>query len=376
MKKRGKKVAGGLLLLLFAVGTMIGVRLKNSGHYLETKGELEHSRRTGKEQDECTGETDEQDGEVDSLGEQKSLSRLRVEGRHLVDEDGNTVQLRGISTHGLAWYPEYVNEDCFTQLHEEFGVNAIRLAMYTAENGGYCNGGSQTNLKEVIDEGVRYATANQMYVIIDWHILQDQNPNLHMEDAEEFFSEMAVKYADHTNVLYEICNEPNGETTWEDIKAYAYQITGIIRHFDKDAIIIVGTPHWSQNVEDAVESPISGYENIMYAMHFYAATHKQELRNRLKNAVESGLPVFVTEFGISEASGDGGIDSVQAEEWLNLLDQKAVSYIAWNLSNKAEASALLKSSCDTTAHFNIDDLSESGKWIMGWYKNRKNSLNP
>ncbi len=44
----------------------------------------------------------------------------------------------------------------------------------------------------------------------------------------------------------------------------------VIRENDKDAVIIVGTPTWSQDVDQAAASPISGYKNIMYAFHFYA----------------------------------------------------------------------------------------------------------
>lgn len=34
-----------------------------------------------------------------------------------------------------------------------------------------------------------------MYVIIDWHILSDGNPNTYVEDAKKFFAQMALKYA-------------------------------------------------------------------------------------------------------------------------------------------------------------------------------------
>ena len=289
-----------------------------------------------------------------TAGNTASLSvsgKLHVNGSKLCDSKGQPVQLRGISTHGIGWFPEYINEECFAQLRTQWNVNVMRLAMYTAEYNGYLNGGDQNQLKALIRNGVQYAADHDMYVIIDWHILSDSNPNQHIEEACAFFDEMSKEFAGRSNVLYEICNEPNGGTTWNDIKTYASSVIGIIRKNDKDAVIIVGTPNWSQYVDEAAKDPITGYDNIMYALHFYAATHKDDLRNRMVSAVEAGLPIFVTEYGICDASGNGTIDRAEAEQWVHLMDLHDVSYVAWNLSNKSETSAILKSSFTKTWYF-------------------------
>ncbi len=291
------------------------------------------------------------------------LPALAVDGTRLVDSQGNPVQLRGISTHGLAWFPDYVNEECFRQLKDEWGIDVIRLAMYTAENGGYCSGGDQESLKKLVKNGVQYATDCGLYVIIDWHILSDGNPNTHIDEAKEFFSEMSEAYADYTNVIYEICNEPNGGTTWKDVKDYAEQIIEVIRKNDSDGLILVGTPNWCQFVDQAAKDPIEDCENVMYTLHFYAATHTESLRNTMAKAIEDGLAIFVSEYGICDASGNGAIDRTQADEWIKLLDSYGVSYVAWNLSNKDETSALIKSSCSKRSGFTTEDLSESGKWL-------------
>lgn len=288
---------------------------------------------------------------------------LGVEGTQLMGSNGEPVQLKGISTHGLAWFPEYVNEECFRQLHEEWQVNVIRLAMYTAESGGYCTDGDQETLKSLIHKGVQYATGQDMYVIIDWHILSDHNPNINKAEAEAFFEEMSQEYADADNVLYEICNEPNGGTTWQEIKEYAEEVIPVIRANDEDAVILVGTPNWSQDVNEAALDPISGYDNIMYTLHFYAATHREELRSRMTAAQEAGLPIFVSEYGICDASGNGAIDEAQADAWVETMDRCGISYVAWNLSNKEETSAIFKSSCDRTSSFKDEDLSASGRWL-------------
>ncbi len=287
--------------------------------------------------------------------------KLQVVGSNLCDEGGNPVQLKGISTHGIAWYPEYINEECVAEL-KSWGANVLRLAMYTAEDGGYCTGGDKETLKDLVRSGVEYATAADMYVIVDWHILSEGTPLEYEAEAESFFSEMSAEFAKNNNVIYEICNEPN-TASWAEIKSYAEDIIPIIRAQDSDAVIVVGTPTWSQDVDAAAADPIEGYENIMYTLHFYAATHKDDLCNKMVAATEAGLPIFVTEYGICDASGNGSIDTSSANEWVSVMDEYGISYVAWNLSNKDESSAIIDSSVQKTSGFTYEDLSEEGKWV-------------
>ncbi len=288
---------------------------------------------------------------------------LKVKGNQLVDHNEQPIQLRGISTHGLAWFPAYVNDDCFKQLRNNWNANVVRLAMYTEEYGGYCSGGDQAYLTELVKKGVRFATDNDLYAIVDWHILSDGNPNRHTNEAQAFFADMSSTFRDNQNVLYEICNEPNGGTSWDEIKQYANQVIPVIRQNDPDAVIIVGTPTWSQEIDKAAASPLS-YDNVMYALHFYAATHKDDLRNRMVSAVRGGLPVFVSEFGICDASGNGAIDEASANSWITTMNSLGVSWCMWSLCNKAESASAIKSSCQATSGFGADDLSASGSWLL------------
>lgn len=295
---------------------------------------------------------------------------LHVLGTKLVDEHDNVVQLRGVSTHGLAWFPDYVNEECFSDL-KSWGANVVRLALYPHEYNGYCAGGDQTQLKQLVENGVEYATNNDMYVIIDWHVLNEGNPNTYKDEAIKFFEEMSKKYASYNNVIYEICNEPCNGASWSDVKSYANEVIPTIRNNDSDSVIIVGTPNWSQYVDEASNDPLE-FENIMYALHFYAATHKEDLQSKLTTALNNGLPIFVSEFGICDASGNGNIDEGSANKWISLLDENDISYVCWNLSNKDESSALLKLSCTKTSGFSEDDLSEEGKWLYSVLKEHEN----
>ena len=302
---------------------------------------------------------------------------LQVSGTHLVSsKTGEPVMLRGVSTHGLNWdvgYP-YISKEAFQTLRDQYAVNVVRLAMYTTEYYGYCDkaGASesqsvvQTTLKQRIDTGVKAATELGMYVIIDWHVLNDQNPQKYQDQAKAFFKEMSAKYAGQNNVLYEICNEPNGGTSWDDIRSYAQQIIPAIRSNDPDAVVIVGTPTWSQDVDVAADKPLE-YNNVLYAFHFYAATHKDSYREKVKTAISKGLPVFVSEFGVSEASGNGNLDTKEAKKWLDLLDANGIGYVAWSLSNKAETASLLKAGSSKTSGWTKKDLSAAGQWILSQY---------
>ena len=288
---------------------------------------------------------------------------LAVKGTDLVDVSGSKYQLKGVSTHGLAWFPDYVNKDAFRTFRDDWGANVIRLAMYTDENGGYCTDGNQDNLKRLVKEGIDEATKLGMYVIVDWHILHDLTPLKYQDKAEKFFDEISSEYRDSDNIIYEICNEPNGDTGWQDIKKYAEDIIPVIRKNDSNAIIVVGTPTWSQDVDIAADDPIEDYDNIMYTLHFYASTHKDELRKKLTTAKNAGLPIFITEFSICEASGDGTVDYDSADEWFKLINENNISYCAWNISNKEEKSSLIKSSVTKKSDWSEDELSDTGLWI-------------
>ncbi|MBQ4068321.1 MAG: glycoside hydrolase family 5 protein [Lachnospiraceae bacterium] len=304
--------------------------------------------------------------ETTTKNNKKNGKGLSVQGTNLVDSSGKIITLRGVSTHGLSWFPQYVNKDAFKYMRDEWNVNTVRLAMYTAEYNGYCTGDENNRqaLIQLVDNGVSYATELGMYVIIDWHILSDNNPNMYKNQSVDFFNKMSKKYSKHTNVIYEICNEPNGGTSWEEIKSYAVEVIDTIRKNDKDAVIIVGTPNWSQYVDQAAASPIDR-DNIMYALHFYADTHRDDLRNKMVNAINSGLPVIVSEFGICDASGNGNVNIEEANKWMQVIRQHNVSYVIWNLSNKQESSALINSSCSKVSGWTNDELSESGKWFIG-----------
>jgi len=335
----------------------------------DTKPEPE----TTVEEPETTEE--EQDVDFDSLLSEDGIANtgvkmdyygaLSVSDGKLVDSHGKEVQLTGISTHGINWFPEFAAPETIASLRNNFGINVIRLAMYTSDYNGYCVGGSdnQKDLMDKICSAVDAATENDMYVIIDWHTLNDENPNTYKAESIQFFGEMVRKYKGNDNVIYEICNEPNGDTTWSDIKSYAKEVIPVIRNVDSDAVILVGTPEWSSDLESVQDDPLN-FKNIMYTYHFYAASHKDDTRAELESALEAGLPVFISEYGLVSADGNGSVDTKEAKKWYDLIDEYKLSSCIWNLSNKDEGSALISADCQSTLDWKYEDLSEEGKYFF------------
>ena len=288
---------------------------------------------------------------------------LRVSGTCLLDASGAPVSLRGVSTHDVARYPEYIQKESFRTFRDDWGANVVRLAMYTAEYAGYLTGADKNATEAILDRGVSACRELGLYAILDWHILSDCDPMDHVEEAMDFFDRMSRKYASDGHVIYEICNEPNGpRSDWAEISRYAKKVIPVIRQNVPDALILCGTPTWSQDVDQAALAPLS-YDNLMYVLHFYAATHKDSLRDKLEKAVDSGLPVFISEFSICDASGNGGLDYDSAAAWRSLIQRHSLSYIGWNISNKDESSAFIKPECAKTSDWDESDITDSGLWL-------------
>lgn len=288
---------------------------------------------------------------------------LHVQGTTTYDENNSEALLHGISTHGLTYAPEFVNNDLFSQVSNDWSVNLVRLAMYSDE---YCHRNKLKSL-DVLHKGIEYAINNDMYVIVDWHILKDSNPNININQAKEFFETISEEYKNCPNIIYEICNEPNGETTWDDIRDYSNEIIPIIRNKSSKSLILVGTPDNSRDINVALSNPLSQYPNIMYVFHFYSASHKQDMRQNFDNVVSSGLPVFVSEFGLSEESGDGKLDFTETCLWLDVLNKHKINYASWSFSNINETSAMFKNYANFPTNINDENLSSCGLWLKSLF---------
>lgn len=357
-------VLGALLILLMACSPSDDV-------YEETDVSEEVSQENSSEEAKDETEKDREVVEEKSLtvpfdlgeGIAKENGPLQVIDGQLSNEKGDAIQLKGLSTHGLQWYGSFISDNSISEFKNEWNMEVIRAAMYTTED-GYISQFKNYSLLGM-HRTIQLATQHGLYVVVDWHVHRDKDPLLHMDEAKEFFSMIAETYADHTNIIYEICNEPNGNITWSDnVKPYAEEMIPLIRSFDEDAVIIVGTPTWSQDVDAAADDPLS-HENVLYTLHFYAGSHGQELRDKATYAMEKGLGIFVTEWGTSRNTGGGGVFLDEADIWLEFLDEHQISWCNWSIADKAETSAIFLPNFDPEREWNEDRISESGKYVRG-----------
>ncbi len=279
-----------------------------------------------------------------------NYGQLHVEGTLLCDSEGNPVRLEGMSTYGLNGMAGFVNANTVQTLAEDWGCDILRLAMttYSADDSYIHNPDKYFNqMCEYVDLCINQG----IYVIVDWHILYDGDPNEYKTEAIDFFTRISAIYGDCPNVIYEICNEPNGEcfdnpdemVGWDNcIKPYAEEVISAIRANDPDNIIIVGTPNWSQDVDVASLNPIDA-ENIMYTVHFYAGSHGQEYRDKVQTALDNGLPIFCTEWGATLNTGAGEIFYEETLAWLEFFDANGISWCNWSIGgSQTESSNALK----------------------------------
>ena len=256
-----------------------------------------------------------------SEGEQPSQNKtpvelngkLAVKGVNLINEQGATTILTGVSYGWHNWWPRFYNASTVKLFAKDWNCSVVRTAMGVGPTGSYLD--NPGFAKQCVTKVVDAAIENGIYAIIDWHSHQ-----IHTDEAVAFFQEMATKYHSYPNVIYEIFNEPEGALySWEEVKEYSEILIKAIREIDKENIILVGSPHWDQDIHIAADNPIQGYNNIMYTLHFYAATHGEELRARGNYAISKGLPLFVSECAGMEATGDGPINYNEWGKWVEWM---------------------------------------------------------
>jgi len=254
------------------------------------------------------------------------------------------------------WIGKYYTPQTVKWLKDDWRCTVVRAAM-AIDNDGYLKNPDIEKQKviTVVDAAIQQG----LYVIIDWH---DHEAEKHTEQAKVFFSEMAQRYGDKPNVIYEIYNEPLNVSWVNVIKPYAEEIIRVIRQHDPDNIVVVGTRNWSQEVDEAANNPITG-DNIAYTLHYYAATHKQWLRDKAASALQKGGALIVTEFGTCEASGDGFLDVAESKAWWQFLDDNKITWTNWSVADKAEATAALKPGASPTGGWSESQITPSGMLV-------------
>ncbi len=287
----------------------------------------------------------------------KKYGQLKVKGAQLCDKDGKPVILRGVSLGWHNLWPRFYNKKIVQTLKNDWHASVVRAAMGIMIEDNYLEN-PEFALK-CMTPVIESAIKNNVYVIIDWH-----SHLLKTAEAKKFFGQMAKKYGKNPHVIYEIFNEPV-EDTWADLQKYAVEVISEIRKYDSDNIVLVGCPHWDQDIHLVAESPLEGFKNVMYTVHFYAATHGDYLRERTEAAVKKGIPVFISESGATEASGDGKIDPVSEEKWIEMCERLGISWVCWSISDKNESCSMLLPRASATGPWEDDVIKEYGKLVKG-----------
>lgn len=297
--------------------------------------------------------------------------QLRVDGSRLLDQSGNPVQLKGVSTQWLNWdnspYPE--SKQTLEWLRDDWKLSVFRIAMgvSNAENVplGYLV--SPESTRERVERIIQNALDVGVYVIIDWH---SHHADIYVEEARAFFSEMAKKYGQYPNIIYETFNEPLGRVVWSDVlKPYHQSVVTTIRREDPDNLVILGNPLWSQRVDEAAADPLRA-ANVAYTLHFYACTHSAWNRERAEIALGLGAPVFVSEFGLTDA--DGGTDGIVCEDegnvWLDWMDANGISGVAWKLQPGGDSSNMIRQGASADGGWTEDDLTGHAPIVREWMR--------
>lgn len=282
----------------------------------------------------------------------KEHGALWVKGTQLHNAAGKPLVLRGVSFGWHNWWPRFYNAGSVHTLVQDWKATVIRAAIGVEPDGGYIKNplSALQKTKAVVDAAVKEG----VYVIIDWH-----SHNINLPEAKTFFTEMARTYGHQPNVIYEIFNEPEGET-WAEVKAYSEAIVQVIRSVDPDNVILIGTPHWDQDIHLAADDPIKGYDNLMYTLHFYAATHKQPLRDRGDYALSKGLPLFISESAGMEASGDGPLNEAEWQAWIEWSEKNKISWVTWSIADKGESCSMIQAGAPADGAWKDSDLKASG----------------
>lgn len=300
---------------------------------------------------------------------------LKVQNNRVVDAQGVPLQLAGMSLYwstfggtGTSWGAnDFFNANVVSTMANDWKSSLIRAPAGVISGSGqnvYQYPQTMNLVKQVVDAAI----ANGIYVIVDWH-LENSTPD--QSDATKFFTEMTQTYKSTPNIIWEIWNEPKN-VQWSDIKSYANTMIPLIRQNSQN-LILVGTPNWSHNPDQAANDPITVDPNVAYTLHFYAAQNCDASKldadnNTAMSAANSAIQkaaVFISEWGTVCNSGSGSVEKTWSDKWLAWAKTNGISWANWSLSNKSETSAAISTSGGSGGGWSDNQLSASGAYVKG-----------
>jgi endoglucanase len=281
---------------------------------------------------------------------------LSVSEGRIVGEHGEPVTLRGMSLFWSQWAPQYYAAETVDWLARDWKVDVVRAAIAAEGNDSARQHFDRELAKAstVIDAAV----ANGLYVVVDWHAHR-----AYPEQAERFLVAVAERYGHLPNLIYETWNEPlrDGVDWSRDVKPYHERVIGAIRAVDPDNLVIAGSTSWSQDVDLAAADPLP-FTNLAYTLHYYAGTHREELRQKGDAALVAGAALLITEFGVVDADGDGPIAHEESRTWWDWAEARGIGWMAWSIGDRDESSAALRPGTPTSS-WTEAELTESGQLL-------------
>ncbi len=266
---------------------------------------------------------------------------LSVQGNRIVDQNSNIVSFAGVSLFWVnkGWKGDkFYNAQTIHYLRYKMGAPIVRLALGIEDNGGYLED-PDARLEKIFAAADAALNAG-MYFIIDWHSHHAED---HTAEAIAFFEKIALRYGATPNLIYEIYNEPTKASNWRrDIKPYAETVISAIRKIDADNLIISPSPFWDQKVHVPALDPIKNQINIAYSVHFYAATHHILNRLRAQAAINLGLPIIASEWGVTDIYAETPINPSAVKFWLEFMRKNQLISCAWSFHDKPESTSILR----------------------------------
>lgn len=285
-----------------------------------------------------------------SCSSSKGLEKIHVEGNRFVNESGQTVVFKGLCLSDpvkMAREGQW-SETVFAKA-EEWGANIVRFAMHPMHMRDY---GYEETFK-LMDQGIEWAKAHNLYVIIDWHSIGTLKTEVYQaemyyttkEETHKFWADVAARYkGENTVALYELFNEPTytcegldmGTCTWDEYKEIQEAIIDTIRAIDPTAVCLCTGFNWAYDLTPVGANPVAR-ENVAYTCHPYPMKREAPWEEKWEadfGYVADSFPVICTEIGYCLEHEKGAhipVISTDAygEAITSYLDSKGMSFTVW-----------------------------------------------
>jgi endoglucanase len=290
----------------------------------------------------------------------KKQSRISVRGNHFVTAEGDRFLFRGVNiadpfklAHQGHW-----NKGLFEEIGR-WGANTVRIPIHPL---GWRKRGQDWYFAR-LDEAVRWANEQNIYLIIDWHSIGNLEAELFQHpmyettfsETRQFWRSMALHYKNVPTVaVYELFNEPThnyigvgpeslGKASWTTWRNKLEELIDLIYTYDSTVIPLVAGYNWAYDLSPIAREPVRR-PGIAYAAHPYPEKAKPnpptrenffKLWEQTWGYVADSAPIIATELGWVNSGGYGAHapvvhdDRTYGPNIVEYMKRKGVSYTVW-----------------------------------------------